>query len=248
MSERLDEEVSHATDVSLFTSDESDEWATPLEFLRPLASAVDGFDLDAASGAETSPIADHAYTEEDDGLVQPWYGTVWCNPPYSEMAAWTDKVVCELQRDGVDAILYLCKGDTSTGWWHQALAEATVVGMLDARLSFGDGSESAPFASHVFAFGDVPSDVLERQGAVFDAGDQHERTEQRKLVTDGGTDDGGVDRVPPLNMNEEEAKYLWEMVKEEVGKEEVQYSDDRSTVEALHTKIGNIAPGVDFHE
>ncbi|MGZ0745716.1 DNA N-6-adenine-methyltransferase [Haloparvum sp. AD34] len=180
---------SQTADVSLFTSDETDEWATPPEFLRPLAEAVGGFDLDAASGAENSPIAEHAYTEDDDGLAQPWFGTVWCNPPYSEMATWTDKVVSELHRDDVDAILYLCKGDTSTDWWHQALAEATAVGMLDTRLSFGDGSDSAPFASHVFVFGDVPEavfDALDREGAVFDAADKHERTEQRKLVTDGG--------------------------------------------------------------
>ena len=58
--------------------------------------------------------------------------------------------------------------------------------------------------------------------------------------------DGEIDRVPPLNLTDEEAEYLWEMVKEEVGKEEVQYSDDRLTVESLHTKIGNVAPGVDF--
>lgn len=204
MSEQFGDGTSQTADVSLFTSDETDEWATPPEFLRPLAEAVDGFDLDAASGAENSPIADHAYTEEDDGLAQPWFGTVWCNPPYSEMDAWTEKVVSELHRDDVDAILYLCKGDTSTDWWHQALAEATAVGMLDTRLSFGDGNESAPFASHVFVFGDVPDavfDALDRQGAVFDAADKHERSEQRKLVPDGGRDQhtDGINRQYPCH-------------------------------------------------
>jgi hypothetical protein len=48
------------------------------------------------------------------------------------------------------------------------------------------------------------------------------------------------DKIPPLNLTEDEAEYLWEMMKQEVGKEEVQYSDDRETVESLHTKVGEI--------
>jgi DNA N-6-adenine-methyltransferase (Dam). len=62
------------TDVGLFTSSETDEWATPPAFVRPLADAVGGFDLDPAAGAENSPIAEHAFTEADDGLAKPWFG------------------------------------------------------------------------------------------------------------------------------------------------------------------------------
>ncbi|MFC6613733.1 DNA N-6-adenine-methyltransferase [Halopenitus salinus] len=174
-------------DMSLFTSSETDEWATPPDFLRPLAEAVGGFDLDAAAGAEESPIAESVYTEADDGLVQPWFGTVWVNPPYSGMKEWTDKVVSELYRDDVDTILYLCKGDTSTDWWHTALAEASAIGMIDHRLSFGEDPNSAPFASHVFAFGDVNDTVLNtlnQQGAVFTTDHIHEKTAQTKLIDD----------------------------------------------------------------
>ncbi|EMA01831.1 hypothetical protein C437_15466 [Haloarcula vallismortis ATCC 29715] len=48
------------------------------------------------------------------------------------------------------------------------------------------------------------------------------------------------DKVPPLNLTEDEAEYLWEMMKQEVGKRDVQYSDDRETAESLHTKVGEI--------
>lgn len=174
------------SNVSLFTSSETDEWATPPDFLRPLKEAVGGFDLDAAAGAEDSPIAESAYSEDDDGLAQPWFGTVWVNPPYSAMEEWTKKVISELHRDDVEAILYLCKGDTSTNWWHTALAEATAIGMLDSRLSFGDSSRSAPFASHVFVFGDADDavlDTLDQWGAVFTADHVHEKTVQAKLVS-----------------------------------------------------------------
>ena len=172
-------------DMGVFTSSKTDEWATPPEFLRPLAEAVGGFDLDAAAGAEESPIAESVYTEDDDGLAQPWFGTVWVNPPYSDMEQWTEKVVSELHRDDVDTILYLCKDDTSTNWWHTAVGEASAVGMIDYRLSFGGGSSSAPFASHVFVFGDVNNavlDVLSRRGTVFTTDHIHEDTTQSKLV------------------------------------------------------------------
>lgn len=52
-----------------------------------------------------------------------------------------------------------------------------------------------------------------------------------------------AERVPPLNLTREEAEYLWEMMKEEVGKKEVQYGDDRETVESIHTKVLEIVHG-----
>jgi hypothetical protein len=55
----------------------------------------------------------------------------------------------------------------------------------------------------------------------------------------------GAERVPPLNLTDEEAAYLWEMMKREVGKEEVQYGEDRDTVESLHTKVRRITREVD---
>lgn len=156
-------------DIDLFTSDETDEWSSPRELVEPLADTLDGFDLDPCSGAETSPFADETYTAEDDGLAQDWFGTVWVNPPYSEMSDWTAKAIAESKRDETDAIYYLCKGDSSTEWWHDALEASALVVAIDHRLSFGDGGNSAPFASHIFVFG-TPSDEtlreLNRHGAV----------------------------------------------------------------------------------
>jgi len=156
-------------DVGLFTSDETDEWSSPRELVEPLDDAVGGFDLDPCSGAESSPFAEETYTEADDGLSQRWHGTVWVNPPYSEMADWTAKAVTEAERDAVDGIYYLCKGDSSTDWWHDALGAASMVVHVDHRLSFGDGGNSAPFASHIFVFGTPDEPVLRelnRHGAV----------------------------------------------------------------------------------
>ena len=31
------------------------------------------------------------WTKDDDGLVQPWHGFVWCNPPFSNATPWADR-------------------------------------------------------------------------------------------------------------------------------------------------------------
>lgn len=156
-------------DVGLFTSQETDEWSSPREVVEPIAESIGGFALDPCSGAEQSPFADETYTEDDDGLSQPWHGDVWVNPPYSDMSTWTEKAVAESERGDVKRVVYLCKGDSSTQWWQSAIEQATAVCAIDGRLSFGDGGNSAPFASHIFVFGalsDGLTDALRDQGAL----------------------------------------------------------------------------------
>lgn len=155
-----DGEDDPGNDIEQFTSQQTDEWSSPREIVEPLADAAGGFDLDPCSGAESSPFADSVYTEADDGLKQDWFGTVWVNPPYSEMGEWTPKAVSESRSDDVDRVFYLCKGDSSTDWWQEAAEAATVITTVDRRLKFGDGDNSAPFASHILVFGDVSDAVI----------------------------------------------------------------------------------------
>jgi hypothetical protein len=51
------------------------------------------FDLDVASpqNHKTHVPATAFYTALDDGLSQPWYGRVWCNPPFAKATLWADK-------------------------------------------------------------------------------------------------------------------------------------------------------------
>lgn len=68
----------------------SDEWLTPPEILRALGE----FDLDPCSPVHRPwPTAMKHYTIEDNGLLLPWEGRVYMNPPYgSAIIRWMKKM------------------------------------------------------------------------------------------------------------------------------------------------------------
>lgn len=67
-----------------------DEWLTPPEILRALGA----FDLDPCAPINRPwPTAATHYTINDNGLTMPWFGRVWCNPPYGlEADRWLDRL------------------------------------------------------------------------------------------------------------------------------------------------------------
>lgn len=67
-----------------------DEWLTPPEIIKELGP----FDLDpCAPIVRPWNTARTHYTIQDDGLIQPWVGRVWCNPPYGSFTErWLDKL------------------------------------------------------------------------------------------------------------------------------------------------------------
>ena len=66
-------------------SDGKDEWLTPPEIIKALGE----FDLDPCAPVKRPwPTAEKHYTIQDNGLLKPWQGRVWCNPPYNDAAKW----------------------------------------------------------------------------------------------------------------------------------------------------------------
>lgn len=57
-------------------------WLTPLEIIKCLGE----FDLDPCT-PDIMPweTAKRRYTEKENGLIQPWTGRVWLNPPYGKI-------------------------------------------------------------------------------------------------------------------------------------------------------------------
>jgi hypothetical protein len=68
----------------------SDDYYTPKWIFDALGIE---FDLDVAcppNGPLYTPTKNY-YTQETDGLISPWYGTVFMNPPFSKTAPWVSK-------------------------------------------------------------------------------------------------------------------------------------------------------------
>lgn len=175
----------------------SDEYATPPSLWRPLSRAVGGFDLDPASGAESTPIAEQRYTKADNGLEKPWHGDVWLNPPFADKPSvgegkrekWLKKARNEVQRPEVRSITVLLPVDVSTNWFHEHVLEANVICFLDHRPEFeghkADESNTS-FAIQLAVYGEAPDDLiaaLEQFGAVF-RGRKYYRSTIQQTITE----------------------------------------------------------------
>ena len=134
----------------MFTSDRMD-WATPQAFFD-LVSEEFPFTLDAAAEPHNAKCPAY-YTPADDGLMQPWTGTVWCNPPYGrQIGMWVEKGYWAAQ-DGATVVM-LIPARTDTAYWHDYVMKAAEVRLLRGRLVFGAGeaTSNAPFPSALVVF------------------------------------------------------------------------------------------------
>ena len=86
-------------------SSKSVEHYTPTYILERVAAVLHGIDLDpCADPAKTVPASTH-YTAHENGLMQPWEGTVYMNPPYGrQIVQWVERLT-QLYPDPVTAAL-----------------------------------------------------------------------------------------------------------------------------------------------
>ena len=78
---------------------EGDEWYTPKWLFDALGLQ---FSIDVCAPDDLTHVttpADKYYTPTDNGLIRPWQGTIWCNPPYSNPAPWA--LQCVAHGDGL---------------------------------------------------------------------------------------------------------------------------------------------------
>ena len=102
--------------------DGNDEWYTPPEVIEAARQCMGGIDLDPASTAKANETvqAKAIYTVEDDGLIQPWHGRVFLNPPFS---AQLKRAFCDRLRESV------ASGDVT---------QAVLVTPIDISPQWGD--------------------------------------------------------------------------------------------------------------
>lgn len=139
----------------------TDEWLTPPELLHALGP----FDLDPCAPPierRPWPTAARHYSLPQDGLVLPWEGRVWMNPPYGrELEAWMER----LARHGRGVGLIFARTETQAFQnWVWPIASALL--FLDGRLHFhhsitgkrSNVNSGAP--SVLVAYGTDDADVL----------------------------------------------------------------------------------------
>ncbi|MDX7992630.1 phage N-6-adenine-methyltransferase [Xenorhabdus littoralis] len=115
-----------------------DLWQTPLPLFTALNLEFD-FYLDAAASANNTLCANYL-TERDNALECDWvsYGSIWCNPPYSEIGEWVQKAAIECRKQ-CQSIVMLVPSDTSVGWFKLALETVD-----EARLITGGRIQFVP--------------------------------------------------------------------------------------------------------
>ena len=70
--------------------------------------AVYHFDLDVCATPDNAKCARY-YTKEQDGLVQPWTGRCWMNPPYGRtIGKWVQKAYESVRGGGAPISLSAC--------------------------------------------------------------------------------------------------------------------------------------------
>lgn len=146
-------------DYSVAPSKRNDRWLTPVNVVEALGR----FDLDPC-GAPGHILASTTYLLEngDDGLIDPWFGRVWLNPPYGRtMRVWVEKMV---EHGSGTALIPVATGTKL--WQEVVFTEASAIHFYRHRINFlrRDGADNSsmvsPQASAIIAFGDADADAL----------------------------------------------------------------------------------------
>lgn len=132
---------------ALFSSQRSD-WETPQDLFERLDEEFH-FTLDPAASEECHKYS-RFFTEEQDGLLQPWTGErVFCNPPYGRKIGDWAKKACEEAQNPDTIVVMLLPARTDTRWFHRYIYGKAEIRFLKGRLKFGKAKNSAPFPSMV---------------------------------------------------------------------------------------------------
>jgi hypothetical protein len=109
-----------------------DSWATPawLTELLPLV------DLDPCTNEQSTVKARKTYSacRGEDGLVLPWIGSTYVNPPFSSILPWAEKLAAESYN--VSAAAFLVNADSSTRWWSRLTDSLHCALMFHRRIQF----------------------------------------------------------------------------------------------------------------
>lgn len=120
----------------------TDVWLTPPSILESVGG-WENFDLDpAAAENQPWPTARQHYTERDNGLMLPWHGRVWLNPPYSRGII--GRFMGRMAAHGNGIAMVFARSETE--FFHRHVwPAADAIFFFEGRVNFyrADGTEAA---------------------------------------------------------------------------------------------------------
>lgn len=123
------------------------DWGTPKWLFDELNELYGPFDLDPCS-MEWNAKCETFYTPEDNGLMLPWSGRVFMNPPYAWniTSLWVRKAALEAQRDEVEIVVGVLPSRTDAAWFHEFIYHRAELRFLKGRVKFDkpDGEKGRP--------------------------------------------------------------------------------------------------------
>lgn len=161
----------HKTPLQL-RLEESDPWGdmavdfiaegdfyTNSRIIKAATTAMGGvIDLDPASCREANAIVDanKFYGFRENGLLQPWHGNVWLNPPYGNWEEWVPKTLAEWHGGKVEQICLIATSRVTTAqMFHPLVREADALVVMCGRFAFWGPNARQPDEGHtVFYFGE----------------------------------------------------------------------------------------------
>jgi phage N-6-adenine-methyltransferase len=125
----------------LYASGGSTEWETPPELFKRYDDEYH-FDIDVAANPRNKKCPRY-FTEEENGLIQPWKGTCWLNPPYGRgIEPWIRKAYESAQAGAT--VVALLPARTDTRWFHEYVYGKARIEFLRGRVHFRLGERSGP--------------------------------------------------------------------------------------------------------
>jgi phage N-6-adenine-methyltransferase len=130
-------------------------WFTPHAYVESARQALGGIDLDPASckKANKNVKAGAFYTERDDGLVQPWFGRVFLNPPYSVglLEPFITKLARSFAADDIDAAICLTPSYALSNKYFSSMWDLDpIVCITTKRIAFGHPDEAKAWETSSF--------------------------------------------------------------------------------------------------
>jgi hypothetical protein len=141
---------------------ETNDWLTP----RPLLQRLGPFDLDPCGcvGMPWPTATTTYFLPEHDGLIEPWFGRVFCNPPYGpNVGDWARRMA----EHGNGIMLIFARTETTT-WQRDIFPFADATLLLAGRVRFclpsGERGKSGTAPSALLAYGQANVDALRNAG------------------------------------------------------------------------------------